>query len=338
MKHNPQPSPRHLSRRELLAALAAAGAVLALLAGAAFGLQYWQARAYETRPTLADSAPAPETARFYQGVRYLPREQLECYLFMGIDEDGPVRSNKSYIGGGQADVQLLLVVDHEARTWQLLALNRDTMAEIPVLGPLGNEIGTEFQQLALAHTYGEGLQDSCRNNLTAVSRLLGGQRIHRYLSLNMDAIPILNDLAGGVTVTLESDLSALDPALTSGSTVTLTGQQAVQFLRSRRGVEDETNLARMERQRLYLGALSQALMDKDPQLILDGYNAVWDYMVTDLPSGEAADLVQQLRQYEELPTLTIEGENRIDSNGFVAYELDPDSLEQTILQLFYQPA
>ena len=44
----------------------------------------------------------------------------------------------------------------------------------------------------------------------AVSRLLQGENIDFYLAASLD-ISVLNDLAGGVTVTLEDDFSAADP-------------------------------------------------------------------------------------------------------------------------------
>lgn len=317
------------------------GAVL-LLVVAAFGIQSWQDShsivenaGQEVANATAQDAPQQQIE--YDDVLYQRKDAVEAYLFMGIDESGPVRSNKSYVGGGQADFQLLLVVDHESQTWQLLQFNRDSMVEVPVLGVLGTEIGTEYQQLALAHTYGEGLKDSCMNNVAAVSRMLGNQPIDGYISLNMDAVMVLNDLVGGVTVTIESDFSEVDPTLVMGETVTLQGEQALHFVRTRKNVDDETNLARMKRQRQYLSALIEKMLSQDTEIIVEGYEAVWDYMVTDMGSRTLVDLAEQIKGYEELDTLTIDGENYLDSHGFMAYDLDEDSLQQTIRKLFYRP-
>ena len=46
------------------------------------------------------------------------------------------------------------------------------------------------------------------------------------------------------------------------------------------------------------------------------------------------NLAAKLRDYRELPELTIAGENTIE-DGHWAYILDEDSLQQVILQLFY---
>lgn len=71
--------------------------------------------------------------------------------------------------------------------------------------------------------------------------------------MNMDGISELNDLAGGVTVTLEDDFSSIDPAMAKGTTLTLHGDQAETFVRSRMTVGDGTNASRMERQEAFRG-------------------------------------------------------------------------------------
>ena len=43
----------------------------------------------------------------------------------------------------------------------------------------------------------------------------------------------------------------------------------------------------------------------------------------------------RMQRYTELPLLTIDGENTVE-DGYWAYELDQDSLQQIILQLFYE--
>lgn len=80
-----------------------------------------------------------------------------------------------------------------------------------------------------------------------------GESIDFYVAMNMDGISELNDLAGGVTVTLEDDFSSIDPAMTKGTTLTLHGNQAETFVRSRMTVGDGTNASRMECQSVYAG-------------------------------------------------------------------------------------
>ncbi len=78
----------------------------------------------------------------------------------------------------------------------------------------------------------------------------------------MDAVPIINDAVGGVTVTVLDDMTSADPALEKGAEVTLQGKQALTYVRTRRGLDDSTNLHRMERQRQYMGELYKGLINK----------------------------------------------------------------------------
>lgn len=329
-----------LHKRDLIRAGLALALLAASLAAAAVLLGRWEDARYAQPVSAQAAATTGETAQpktlTYSGQTYAQRPQLQTYLLLGIDEEGPANGSQSYSGGGQADVQMVLVLDHANQTWQLLQINRDSMVEVPVLGVTGQVVGTETQQIALAHAYGSGGKDSCRNAVTAVSTLLEGQAIDGYMALNMDAVAVLNDLAGGVTLTVTSDFSAVDDTLTEGETVTLTGDQALTFVRSRKDVDDQTNLARMARQRQYLAALQQQMAGKDEEFALQAYDAVADYMVTDIGSATAVDIGEYLKTYTEQPLLTIDGELTDDGTGSAAYILDEDSRLRTVLTLFYQ--
>ena len=271
----------------------------------------------------------------WNGVTYTSKQRVEAYLLMGIDVTGPVVSSPGNYNGGQADAQFLLVLDNEAQTWQMLRLNRDSMVDVPVLDLKGEITGYEYQQLALAHAYGDGTNNSCQNTVDAVSMLLGDAPIDGYAALNMDGIAPFNDAIGGVTVTIRSDFTAVDPTLVEGETITLKGQQAMEFVRTRKDVDDQTNLARMERQRVYLEAMKPQLLALTDEQILQAVEAVSDYLVSNIDSQTVLELAKKLKNYQELPELTIDGTNTIEDEH-VAYILDEDSLQQVILQLFYQ--
>lgn len=324
---------QRISRKDKLRAGIVVVVSFAVISLGILALQRWQE--YQQMQTT----PADESNRKtveYQGTTYVARDGIESYLFMGIDVEGPAKGSKSYIGGGQADVQLLLVVDRFNRTWQVLQINRDSMVEVPVLGVNGKEVGTEYQQIALAHSYGDGLETSCENNVTAVSRMLQNQTIQGYVALNMDAISIINDQVGGVEVTVLDDFSQLDPSLVEGQTVTLTGTQALTYIRGRQGVGDETNLSRMVRQEQYLNALYSKLAGLSTDVAVKTLQAVDDYMVTDM-NDQWLKLMDRLEEYTKLEPLAIDGESYLDEQGSTAYQLDEDSLKQVMIQLFYEP-
>ena len=336
MRHSDR---RRISRRDFFKAAGLTVATLAALGGGAYALQRWDDS--QNAVSVADTGPGNdhrEAAELkeltYKGKNYRRRPELETYLFMGIDTMGAAVGVNSYAGGGQADVQIVAVLDNEARTWQALQLNRDSIVRVPVLGVGGDIVAYEDEQLALAHYYGNGREQSCENTVLAVSMLLGDQPIDGYMAVNMDAVGILTDLVGGVTLTVTSDFSAIDPSLVQGQTITLTGEQALTYVRSRANIDDETNLARMNRQRQYMTALEEKLMQKDANFVVEAYDALADYMVTDIASGTAAEIGERMQDYTQLEVLTIDGENVVEGEHW-AYYLDEDSLQETILQLFY---
>lgn len=329
---------RKIRRKDAIRAAIVLVILLACVAAAAWAIRNWEHSQYDvpvSAPATVETAAQERKHVTYNGVDYVQREGLQTWLLMGIDESGEAVGTESYIGGGQADVQMLLVVDHNNRTWQLLQLNRDSMVEVPVLGVTGAVIGTEFEQLTLAHSYGDGKKQSCENTVTTVSNLFNGQKIDGYMALNMDAVAILNDMVGGVPVEITSDFSAVDPSLQEGTVVTLQGDQALTFVRVRKDVDDQSNLSRMARQRQYLAALEKQMAQQDAEFAVRAYEAVYDYMVTNMGSKTVSKIGEYMKEYTELDLLTIDGESKVE-DGYIAYYLDEDSLQQTMLTLFYE--
>ena len=328
---------KRISRRDVLKAASALVASVAALGGGAWLLQRLDdqenaasAASYATNDHRAAAELREVT---YKGKTYRQKPDIESYLFLGIDIMGPAVGTQSYVAGGQADTQMLLVLDDAAQTWQLLQINRDSMVEVPVLSMMGTVAYTIRQQIALSHAYGNGREQSCENSVLAVSMLLDDQPIDGYFSLNMGGVGILVDLVGGVTLTVTSDFSAIDPTLVEGETITLNGDQAFEYVRQRQNVDDQTNLSRMARQRQFLQAFEEKVRNMDSEFAVTVYEELSDYVITDIASGTAVGIADKLKKYTELPFLTIDGENTVE-DGYWAYYLDEDSLQETILQLY----
>ncbi len=272
------------------------------------------------------------------GVSYFPRQDITVVLVMGIDRYGAVQDSGFYTNTGAADVDVLVIFDETAQKIDLLYLNRDTMLEMPVLGLGGKKAGSVFGQLALAHTYGGGLDNSCENTRDAISDFLGGVQIDYYLSLNMDAIAILNDAVGGVRVNVTEDFSAVDPSITRGE-ITLTGEQALHYVQTRKDVGDQLNLTRMERQKDYIRGFSDALHKKqeaNSSFVLSMFKQVSPYLVTDCSNVMFSTLAGKYAYYEVDRILSPKGENVMGEKYFEFY-VDEDDLFRMVLDLFYAP-
>ena len=232
---------------------------------------------------------------------------------------------------------LLLVLDDEQKTCNIIQINRDTMVKVGVLGVAGQRINTVTEQIALAHTYGNGREQSCLNTSEAVSGLLDGIKVDHYMSVTMDAVPVLNDLVGGIEVTVLDDFGDYDPTLIKGETVTLKGEQALHYVRGRIGVGDNSNLSRMARQREYMDAFfskARQLLDGDDSFSADVMTSLAGYMISDCTVSKLQELSKKAGEYELGEIYAMEGE-AVVGEEFMEFYPDEAALNSLIAKLFY---
>lgn len=274
----------------------------------------------------------------YKGKDYVLRDGIETLLVLGLDAYAGTEV-ESYNNNKQADFLLLLVIDTKNNTCQGIHINRDTITDMNVLGVAGDSVGTVQQQIALSHTYGNGREVSCRNTANAVSELLGVP-IDHYLSVTMDAVPTYNDLVGGVTLEVLDDFTAIDPAMYEGAEVTLTGEQALAYVRTRKGLEDPSNVRRMTRQKQYLKAVyerSRQCMQEQEGFITKAVLAMTDYLVSDCSGNKLESMLGRFAE-KPLDTIhTLEGTS-VEGEQFMEFYPDVDDLMQTVIECFYEPA
>ena len=319
-------------------------ALLAVIGMGLLGVYFWEQRESRREAeqyTLSEEEPFvnQKVTLTYQGSEYVLRKDLDTYLLIGLDKVTDTLSDPDlFTNNQQADFLFLMIVDKANKSYSALHLNRDAMTEIQRLGMSGKKVGTFTGQLALSHTFGSGGKDSCRNTVQAVSHYLLDVPVEHYFSVTMDAIPVLNDLVGGVTVYIEDDFSAVDPALEQGKTIRLQGQQALTFIRSRWYVDDGTNLSRMNRQRTYINALYEQMGE---QLNADsGFSArlasrLSDYSVSDLTTTELSNLADRLKDYSFTGIDTIRGE-AVKGEKFMEFYTDGEDLQSVLVRLFFK--
>lgn len=290
----------------------------------------------ETRGDYQERYAYEETIEV-DGETYRRRREVTAILLMGIDRSSDAVIT-GYRNGGQSDFLQLLAIDSSDRTITRVPIDRDTMTPITVLGVLGDKAGVRTAQICLSHGFGDGKQQSCELTVDAVSNLMVGAPIDEYFAMNLDGISTMNDALGGVTVTLEDDFSALDPAMTLGTTLTLRGIQAEYFVRSRMNIGVGTNEARMKRQQVYVEQIGNMLDERvreDQNFIGTLYDELTPYLVTSMSRGYLINKAWTTREYERR-VAEILGEHRIGSDGFMEFHADEDAVEQLVLELFYQ--
>jgi LCP family protein required for cell wall assembly len=237
-----------------------------------------------------------------------------------------------------ADVVSLLIFDETNQNCRILQLDRDTMLKIPVLGIGGKYAGDIFGQLALSHSYGSGLEDSCENTRTTVSNFLYGLQIDYYMSMTMDAIRVMTDAVGGVKVNVTDDFSKVDPTIAMGE-VTLNGEQAINFVRTRKDVADQMNKTRMVRHETFMKGLMEALKAKlngDEAFALSLFEDIAPYIVTDCSGNVITSLTSRYGDYPLVEIVRPEGTHS-KVGDHLAFMPDTDKLDALILRLFYAP-
>lgn len=334
------------ARIDRKAILAAAGllTVLTLLLVGALLLFLWEEGSFLPRES-AEPTAAPEDDGeliFYDGTWYAPRKDLETVLVLGLDrsEQEGIAVTGDY---AQSDLMLLLEIDRAGGRCRVIHLNRDAMAEIQDFDRYGQPSGTYTAQLTLAYAHAQAYTrndtTACKAAVKAVSGLLYGVKIDHYVTLTMDGLMELNDLAGGVEVEIKDDFSAVDPTLVQGETVTLWGEHALNYVRARWYVGDNTNLERMERQREYLLALQKklsGLAEADGEFILSALTQVNEHMNSDCTAQQLAQLAEDIRTLPMERISTLEGE-AVQGTNFMEFYVDEEALQRLVIEDFYEP-
>ena len=306
-----------------------------------------QARLYESVTIEDDQMPLTASAWQpgwirYDGITYAYNSNLLTFLVLGIDSMDKVHKGEDGISGGQSDAMFFLVLDPDNKEIKIIAINRNTMTDIDVYNEEGVYVGTGEAQICLQHGFGDGLTQSCTRTVKTVRNLFHELPINGYISINMGAIPTVNNTVGGVTLEVMYDLPAYGQyrSLKKGEMVTLTGDDAYWYTQHRDINDDFSANERLERQLQYLIEFIPALQDKvkeDPKSIASVYNALSPYMVTDIGLNEAVYLGNEAAQYsfDSANIYQMKGESIIGRSGFEEFIYDEDGLYDLIIDVFY---
>ena len=318
--------------------------VLVLLAGMLL-LQRWEntqdAPVSSSGEASSVEAGAPVDGReitYYNGTAYARREDLETVLLLGVDKfEG--ETPEGYVNNQQADFLLLLVMDKQNETCTPIQLNRDTMTQIQILGVTGEPAGTFTGQLALAHTYGSGEEDSCENTVLAVDNL-SLRHGDRPLCLPDHGRSGLAQRPGGRRhrggagrflrhrrqLGAGGDRDAPGPA--GLDLCPLPRRPGGQFQPPPHGAPAAVS----ERP----AAAAQAAVQQEDGFTLDALLQLNEYMVSDCTVNQLSDLGDSLAAYQVSDILTTPGDAQ-EGEEFMEFTVDEDALQQLVMDVFYEP-
>ncbi len=307
--------------------------ILAIIAAAA-GLYMYQRQTKEEDSQLVSEADLEKRFRpsiTHDGQEYPLKRNISSLVLIGtdnyIDDSKQVAEDVPY-NYNMADFIGVLVFDRKEKTVTPIQICRDSMCEVET------RIGLRRKQITMAHSYGQGREESADRVREALERLMYNVPLDNFMSFTMETVPLLNDLVGGVTITMTEDLP--DLGYSEGETVTLRGQNALRFVRYRDTSLLDDNIRRMSHHRQYLAAFTEAGRDaaaKDQDLAVKAFKLVNKYLCTDLDTDAVTRIVDDLCHYELLPVLTPEG-TYIEGEQFPEYILDEEMLWECVRTVF----
>lgn len=277
----------------------------------------------------------------YQDKIYEYNEDILTFLVMGIDKMEEVSESEDEVSGGQSDALFLVIANPDDRSIKILAVNRDTMTDIVAYNTGADGSSPVVNaQIAAQHGFGDGKELSCELTRDAVSKLFFDLPINGYVSVNMAAIPELNDALGGVDVTSLEDLSKIIKGAKEGAELHLEGMDAFWYVKYRDTKVFESARGRLARQKQYLTAFMNkaiAATKKDITLPINLYGKLKQYMVTDVTTDELAYLASELVNYsfDQDAIYTMEGTTS-EWNGHEQFHPDYDALRDLMIRLFYR--
>ncbi|MEM6522000.1 MAG: LCP family protein [Cyanobacteria bacterium P01_C01_bin.70] len=230
------------------------------------------------------------------GFRYQVTRPVNL-LIMGVDLPAPGEADTDDAFSGRSDTMLLMRINPDDGTVDLLSIPRDTQVDVP---------GEGIAKINHANLAGgpELVAETIQTNLGPVP-------IDRYVRVNTNALRELVDLIGGVEVNVPQRMVYQD--ITQGLNIdlepgwqTLDGDRAEQFARFRSdGIGD---IGRVQRQQMLMKALRERLTHPT--------------VIPRLPQ-----VVRVMMRHVDT-NLTVE---EILALANVAMELEPDSLQMVML-------
>lgn len=273
----------------------------------------------------------------YNGQTYALNENIVTVAAMGVDREKFGLTDDKIGTAGQADVILIGALDLKSGNVQVLMIPRDSMVDVDQYTVSGQYVGVERMQVCLSFAYGDGGETSCRNVLSCAERILYGIPIRLYGAMDLAGIPYLNDTIGGVTVTSPETFDNF----VEGQTVTLYGDDAEAFVRSRNTAVLDSDTPRRARQVQYLQAFAHKAVQaaiKDISIVASLYNTVSEYAFTNVSLSKVTYLATTLLtkgvHIGDIRSLT---GKLVDADPYPEFNIDEQAAFETVLDTFYTP-
>lgn len=231
----------------------------------------------------------------------------------GVDSNAERNAN----GGGQrSDTIMVLSVNPEKKTTEIVSIPRDTQADIVGKGT------TE----KINHAYAYGGPDMAVKSLEKLLNV----PIDHYATIDMDGMQDMIDTVGGITVTSNATFSYDGYQFTEGERSKMDGKEAMAFIRSRKEDGAGGDFGRQERQQLVIQGLANKLTSLSSITHFNSLmNHVEDNVKTDLSVGELNKVRSNYKDANDnVNRHQLEGQGGIQDDGLYYFVPSENSLNE----------
>ncbi|WP_192918133.1 LCP family protein [Streptomyces spectabilis] len=192
-------------------------------------------------------------------------------LLIGSDardskENQKLGGAKDTFGGPPlADVQMLLHLSADRSNMSMISMPRDTLLTIPKC--TDPDDGKVYQESGPRTMTNESLGRGGPGCTVATWEKLTNIRIDHFMMVDFSGVVSMADAIGGVPVCVDKNIHSRTRAgkgsglkLKKGTT-NIQGEQALQWLRTRYGFEDGSDIGRAKAQHMYMNSLVRTLRD-----------------------------------------------------------------------------
>jgi LCP family protein required for cell wall assembly len=220
-------------------------------------------------------------------------------------------------GSGNSDVLMVIHLSADRTNSTIMSIPRDTETTIPDCGSNSSYYGMINSSMA----YGA----SCT---VATVHQLTGLTIDHYIEVDFSGVVTMSDALGGVPVCVSNNMYDKDSGLrlNAGTTV-IKGQQALEFVRTRHGFYDGSDLGREKAQHIFLSNMIRQLRSEASFTDIGNLYTIADAATKSLQVDDGlagvTNLLSLFSTMNKVPT------NRVT---FVTmpWELDPNNTNRVI--------
>ncbi|MBK0376630.1 LCP family protein [Streptomyces californicus] len=211
-----------------------------------------------------------------------------------------------------ADVQMLLHISADRSNLSVISMPRDTMLKMPkCTAPDGKVFPASQGDVQTNESLGRG-GPGCT---VATWYELTGIRIDHFMMIDFAGVVSMADAIGGVPVCVDANINSRGRdgkgsglKLEKGTT-SVQGEQALQWLRTRYGFEDNTDLGRAKAQHMYMNSMVRELRKgtklTDPAKLMNLAEAATDALTVDKGLDTVKKLYDLAEEFKKVPTKRI---------------------------------